>query len=409
MLRQTLRSLLLLLLQALLLLATPTMAIDIVFDVTGEYQPQVTIAQKLPATKALGSLSMPEGSPWCDPGQRMIWMVGHQALNESPMCEKGPGQWRRNDKVVLDQQDALNARDGDVNIDRHACVAMDVNKDGLLDIVCGVGADSGAATGAGYNEVYLTTPRGRLEKVLLGHGLHKYTSLRNRVTTVVKGLGSDEFVFLGVKHGGTVYNMHRMFVNDFQEYNIQPWFQEVDGPWLQNFTASCAVAAPFIVDQEYDDLIICNQDGDAMLVKQGPNQVFDSLPLSGQYLQNWRSARVHDMDGDGILDLVVTTFQMGNEGAMYETSMLYIFQGGYDETIFDFGEPWFSMMLPNAAPDIEIMDVNSDLLPDIYVVQADERDEAYCGLAEPNSLWHGGVQPPAVRFFGVWPSLTLRC
>lgn len=48
--------------------------------------------------------------------------------------------------------DKLNEQDGPLDgIDRHACVAHDVNHDGIPDIACLVGANKG--TGLGHAEL----------------------------------------------------------------------------------------------------------------------------------------------------------------------------------------------------------------------------------------------------------------
>jgi hypothetical protein len=117
--------------------------------------------------------------------------VGHQGDDETPWCLRRSGngnisfenydysgaKFERPRRAVLDVSDPLNDIDGTtVNIDRHGCTSIDVNLDGIVDIVCGVGADSGK--GYGYNELYVTSGTGNVTKVLDGHGLQKYTTIR---------------------------------------------------------------------------------------------------------------------------------------------------------------------------------------------------------------------------------------
>lgn len=116
--------------------------------------------------------------------------VGHQGDDETPWCLSNPQNgtfsfenynysgavFDRPRNAVLDRQDSLNVLDGPNNIDRHGCTAIDVNSDGIKDIVCGVGANRGQ--GHGYNELYLSSPNGNVTKVLEGHGLHKYNTIR---------------------------------------------------------------------------------------------------------------------------------------------------------------------------------------------------------------------------------------
>jgi hypothetical protein len=109
--------------------------------------PQVTLvnASPLQATKAIGSISMPNGSPWCPNNAPAVWVVGHDPY-DAPYCLTQQQQqqqqntttttnkWMRSTTIRLDLNDALNAQDGNnTNIDRHDCVLMDVNHDGRQD------------------------------------------------------------------------------------------------------------------------------------------------------------------------------------------------------------------------------------------------------------------------------------
>lgn len=55
---------------------------------------------------------------------------------------------------------------------------------------------------------------------------------------------------------------------------------------------------------------------------------------------------------------------------------------------FDFAEPAYILDLDYAAPDLEVLDDNSDERPDIYVVQTDEENGNYCGPGD-GSMWWG--------------------
>ncbi len=80
----------------------------------------------------------------------------------------------------------------------------------MPDILCGVGANKG--TGHGYNEVYLTTnstnvtinpssnaSTNAVKKVLKGHGLQKYTTMRNRLWTTLRGADGSNLLFMATK------------------------------------------------------------------------------------------------------------------------------------------------------------------------------------------------------------------
>lgn len=178
-------------------------------------QPKVSVILKNPATKLLGSLSMPTGSPWCSTGQRMVWLVGHK-LGDAPWCENAEGVWAQSSKAIFDDNDVLNTGDGDPVIDRHDCVALKVNNDDRLDIVCSVGANMGK--GQGFNELYTTKHNGSLKKILYRHGLHKYPTMRNRGVITLNGIQGKEFVFFSTKgrRPAVARNRHRMFLKIFQ-------------------------------------------------------------------------------------------------------------------------------------------------------------------------------------------------
>lgn len=86
----------------------------------GIFQPKVTRIEKNGATKAIGSISMATGSPWCKNGRPMLWLVGHQTP-DYPWCLDPDGTWRRNFKSGFTKE----------RVDRHDCVHLDVNKDGM--------------------------------------------------------------------------------------------------------------------------------------------------------------------------------------------------------------------------------------------------------------------------------------
>lgn len=121
------------------------------------FQPNVIGVEVDQSHRRLGSTSMPFGSPWCN-GKPAVWMIGHQpGHQERPWCLTSDSEttdfhdydyrnstWQLSPTTVLQRQDPLNAenarRGWNSNIDRHDCVVLDVNFDGIAaDIVCGVG------------------------------------------------------------------------------------------------------------------------------------------------------------------------------------------------------------------------------------------------------------------------------
>lgn len=363
-------------------------------NVDKSLQPIVTVVEKNPATQVAGSLSMPEGSPWCD-GRPTYWPVGHQMLNDTPSCLNENGEWEKPFKAVLDQRDDLNFG----GIDRHDCVHLDVNYDGLPDVQCTVGAKEG--TGFGYNELYITQEDGSLVKIPDGGGLQKYNTMRTRHVVTLADANGDQLMFIGVKGKNRTDgepNTHRMFKNVYKENDNPngPYFEEVEGPWTQSFgaQAQCVIAADINQD-DLEDLVICNGPFQKpSFFIQNLNGTWESVnvPDNEKYLTKWRNVRVADFTGDGIPDIAVVKALPTNGG-------MHIFKGTSQEPFFDFSEPHFEVKLPHGTPDLEVLDVNSDGRWDIYVVQTKEtrEEDTYCARAKtlfgPVWRWWGMDTP----------------
>ena len=171
---------------------------------------------------------------------RGVLAVGHEA-RDRPWCLDSDGSWSKSPVAHLDLMDRKNWRDGPrPGIDRHDCVALDANGDGLEDITCLVGANKGQ--GVGFNELYLTQRSGKLEKVL-SHGLQKYPTMRTRLAAKLrrKADGST-LIFISTTEGPRddgKPNQHRMF--RLLKSHKPPYFVEVPGPWVY---VSEAVSVP---------------------------------------------------------------------------------------------------------------------------------------------------------------------
>jgi FG-GAP-like repeat len=174
-----------------------------------------------------------------------------------------------------------------------------------------------------------------------------------------------------------------MFKNVYADAATLPYFEEVYGPWKNyQLEATCAVAADFTKDRR-EDLIICHKGGPPMLAIQLPNDAFRRVAVSNKsgYAWSLRNARVADMNRDGIKDLIVTTWGTENQRV---PSYVRVFRGIAKPPYFNFTKPAFEARLPWSAPDLEIVDVNKDGIPDIYVVQADETVAGPCNTRQ----WH---------------------
>lgn len=354
-------------------------------------QPNVTVVEGQPQRMVYGSISMPQGSPWCH-GDSTYWLVGHQ-LGETPQCyDLETNTWTTPMIAYMDLKDDLNDLDSHPpNIDRHDCTTFDLNRDGMPDIACSVGAGKGG--GFGYTELYLTDLDGSLEKIE-SHGLQTHPSVRGRFIETLNNHADPEnitHVFLsayGTIRADGLVNHHTMY----RMLEREPYFEEVSGPW--NIPGKAARLA--VVDWNgdgRDDLIVIDKKAWSAFFEQEPGGTFHEL----NYTQNSRNrkivaARVADMDMDGINDLIVTTAaRYWTHSDVFFPPEVKIFKGVNSKERFDFSETYFRMALPHEAPDIEIVDANQDGIPDIYVVLADKNEEAYCGHPLP---WRLRPYPP---------------
>lgn len=358
--------------------------------------PKVTIVEKNPATRVVGSLSMPEGSIWCD-GKPTYWLVGHQKYNDTPSCLNDDGEWEQPFHAVLDWYDDLN----EDHIDRHDCVHIDVNHDGLPDVQCVVGANKG--TGHGFNELYLTQEDGSLVKLLHGGGLQKYTTMRTRLVVTLDDPNGEKLMFIGVlgkpRTDGKP-NSHRMFKNIWKKGDdvSGPYFEEVEGPWTVETRAECVFPTDINHDG-LDDLILCNDLNEvASFFIQHENGTWSSIDLApNRLLRKWQNLRVADVTGDGIPDLLVAIYRGTNRGG------IHVFTGMKEAPFFDFRIPYFKKNLRYATPDLEILDINNDGKFDIYVVRTNEEklESNYCGkgtdlVGNISRFWDGkGNEPNA--------------
>lgn len=360
------------------------------------FQPKISTVEHMPARKVAGILDLnTDGTPWCR-GAPTYWTPGHKADNDTPYCLIN-GIWIRPFLAQLDDNDDLNDRDGPAVIDRHDCGVLDVDNDGIVDLYCLVGANSGR--GAGYNELYLTNPDGSLRKVRT-HGLQKYNGMRGRYTSTISGKNGTQFIFIatkGVVRRDGKANEHRMF----RKTGVAPdYFVEEFGDWIRHTNASFVKSVDINRDG-IDDVLVGNRADFPLVYLQksssnGSTYWENVLWNKSKRQKNWRSVRIADFTGDGITDLLVVYYG-------YQPS-LRIYRGIRGAPFFDFEGPVYDTALPYGAPDVEVIDVNGDGIIDFYVVQSDEspfdskgnqRSNTYCaGNFSHRQWWSQGNQPP---------------
>jgi len=237
-----------------------------------------------------------------------------------------------------------------------------------------------------YNSSDLTQKNGSIKKVE-EHGLQQFPTSRCLLTAKLKTVNGGWLVYAatvgGPRNDGRT-NRHRMY--KLLKNGKPPYFRNNPGPWQStSFDTSCVVSADFNNDS-FDDLIVCQDNGNARLYVQNSAGTFTPTEVEGS---NWRNARVDYVTNRERPDLVVVEGRK-NDPAYY----MRIFCGQDEPPYFDLTAPCFTFELPHAAADLEIADVNDDGYKDIYVLQSDERT-GYCAVVGKtlNDYWPG-VRPP---------------
>lgn len=169
--------------------------------------------------------------------------------------------------------------------------------------------------------------------------------------------------------------------------------------WKRNTKASCLLKADLNNDG-LDDILICNEGVRSAIFIQHANHSWSSLPTPGPNTKNWSNARVADVTGDGFPDIVVV--------GRGQPSYVKVFEGKPTYPHYSFNrKPYFVLPLPFAAPDVEILDVNDDGRPDLYVVQVDltKSSNNYCSHMSSTKDFYGKAGPRAPDSFA--PPLDL--
>ena len=231
---------------------------------------------------------------------------------------------------------ALGQNERSANIDRHDCVHLDCNNDGLQDIACFVGAVRN--TGLGYNELYLTQPDGSLQKVF-NHGLQKYPSSSTRKAVVLKHASGSNLIFVGNngrKRSDKRTNANRMYRNLLT--GKPPYFVELQGPFNKLFDVTCAVAGDLNADG-LDDLIVCENKNLPRIYLQTMTGQFREVKLpthnvKQSHLGNWRNVRIANITNSRLPDIVAVEGEGTDEPAY-----LHVFGGKVKPPYFRFHRP----------------------------------------------------------------------
>ncbi|HEY9027525.1 MAG TPA: VCBS repeat-containing protein, partial [Burkholderiaceae bacterium] len=181
--------------------------------------------------------------------------------------------------------------------DRHACVAADVNRDGLLDLYCAIGAERRTALKA--NELWIQQPGG------------KWVAQSNFGAESASD-SSRYPLFLDLNHDGypDLYSSSEDVprsdglpdTNHFYLNNRDSTFTEITTLASGDKGWKC-VSKGDVDGDGWDDLLVCSQAGDAQIYVN--NHANDFTLLASPAISQWRDAKLVDMNGDGRDDLVV--------------------------------------------------------------------------------------------------------
>jgi hypothetical protein len=235
-------------------------------------------------------------------------------------------------------------------VDRHDCDAADVNLDGRLDLYCSVGADKGH--GQGPKELWLQDASG-VFVLQANHGAEDPYGSGRRV------------VFFDFNHDGypDIYltNERRPRADSHDSFN-RVFVNQHDAHFVEAHTLATGdhghiCAAKGDIDNDgWDDLIVCALDAPPHIYLNNRAGDFTELVTPAVGLV-WRDAKLADMNGDGLLDLVMTT--AGN--------LLQIWFNTGTAPYFD--KPAYQDHTVYTPKALTIGDFNHDGHPDVYVVQ----------------------------------------
>jgi hypothetical protein len=183
-------------------------------------------------------------------------------------------------------------------LDRHGCAIDDVDGDGLLDIYCTKGAQQGLAKK--WNELWIQGPDGTWTDHAATWGVEDVWG-RGRYPAFMDLNGDvypDLFVGNDIPRRDDRTTQNRTFVNVGGER-----FREVDMGISLEQGANCVQVLDVDGDGQ-DDLLLCGKDETFLYLREGGRFVKVNERY-GVPTDKALGAWMGDLDGDGLLDLVV--------------------------------------------------------------------------------------------------------
>ncbi len=235
--------------------------------------------------------------------------------------------------------------------DRHGCDAADVDLNGLIDIYCSVGADSG--TGTKVNELWMQTEPGVFEDQAAAMGVADPYGRGREVTflDVDHDAYPDLYVTNAYPRADGIPSPNRLFVSvggtgyrAAPEYGLDVELGGILG------TQTCVQTVDLDRDG-WDDLPVCGKAGLKMYLHDGAaftdRRAALNMPVGVHF-----DARLADMNGDGALDLV----------GLGKTKIAVYLRGATT-----FKAAAFTLSVTNPR-QVEVVDLDADGDMDLYVV-----------------------------------------
>ena len=185
-----------------------------------------------------------------------------------------------------------------VKNDRHDCDWADVDQDGLLDAYCTLGASHG--DGEGPNELWIQQPDATFVNQATAYGVTDRFG-RGRHTTFLD-VNHDAYpdLFVGNDYPRTdgLLSPNRLFINQ-----AGASFAAAPGYGLDHEVGAFCVDAADYNNDGWEDLLVCGRRT-LTLYRNESGVSFTNVSAAMGVGGFWRSARLVDVNDDGLLDLV---------------------------------------------------------------------------------------------------------